>query len=938
MAQQWFRRVEGQTVGPLASKVLKDLASRGEIQPDEQILDDQSKKWVAAGKIHGLVFHTTTARPPAEVNGGEAAGVDQIELPPAVDFLSGADIGTSEGFAPRPTESLWDSKPSSPEVQTSPRPPGSALPAQGPRHAGLIVAAVVGAILLIGAACTGTYLLARGESKPAAPDRIVEVDKELKEERDRVRTEIEGLKGEIQELEGQRNDLEQDKNSLEKTKEQLDAEIKQLTTKREILNRWKGVDLVLMNSKQQAVGLKKQGTAFVVIDKQEGELAETVLAVSRNLHIARTVGHAQLARDVYNLVEPGKSLPPELEKRVWESVWRTHQFVQVRPDTSTKDIDLVVYRDAVTSEVRIGFLHESTKEGIRVEARGAPRELIPWKQIQPGSARHGTPDSILPMLGNVDFLEYSLLRVVQKIGTGDAAGVSPRLIVHCDIEISTEHTRHYEEMARQLADQSRPLDYYHAEGTLGLAFLFFESMQRASAVERSHSLWKEMHDTDPHQRARHLAQFVEDEVQSRMGQWGLPTVSDKDLTKFESGTTAIGKAVRAASLHDATHLLYVTVKASKNTGDYHMSVRLFDETGKDTWMNEGDRTLTPESRLERYHASSGDLVVLTLTDKQKAINSETPKGALESAVSLMVPEVPPVVTVGRSRGAKEQRSELVYLESSAGAKTRFRTLFNDQVKEIATGVIESTVPVKNPLKDVPQDLIYRYVTTRFAQQMLPPAGRVERVQGLTGEVVGLGTSQRVVPGERCRVLRSGDDLRSHSILPTEAELSDVGSAISRVTFEKSGFEEDNPDNVLMRQGDLLSPRDWKTRTVRVETLEVEEPISQVAGNLKFDSFGDRGTGGKYQLATELAADKVSRRIADALASAGISTSAPQYGTEDFPTTHKVYGTITLSPEMQHRSQYNPSSSPLFRVALILSEVNDSGSPLLVTFDISHSSL
>ena len=112
-----------------------------------------------------------------------------------------------------------------------------------------------------------------------------------------------------------------------------------------------------MNSKQQAVGLKKQGTAFVVIDKQEGELAETVLAVSRNLHIARTVGHAQLARDVYNLVEPGKSLPPELEKRVWESVWRTHQFVQVRPDTSTKDIDLVVYRDAVTSEVRIGFLH-----------------------------------------------------------------------------------------------------------------------------------------------------------------------------------------------------------------------------------------------------------------------------------------------------------------------------------------------------------------------------------------------------------------------------------------------------------------------------------------------------------------------------------------------------------------------------------------------------
>lgn len=1034
MAQQWFRRVDGKTVGPITSQQLKEMASRGEIQPDEQLLNDANQSWVPAAKIQGLSFKapgksvppvvSPSANPPgppestsSEVsNGGGsftsagsstvitesspagastsrskvgwlvAGGVVGVLLlcgigyvgmllqtpepePPAVNPL--AELQAEQHQLQQKIEVLkqeakvWSGKQDQAQqekdalerqrneilkeindataqtdvpgrrqaieqvaLRTEPQP----LPGVEPRRSRTPRTMGFGGFVI--------DLLAK--TPPAAPAPVVVapvvVVSDVTAERTELRKEIKGLREEADEWESNRNQSQRKTAGLEQDKKRLQQEIQSLEEKKKVLDRWKGVDLVLMNSRQQAVGLKRHGSSFEVWDKQEGVLAEMVLSVTRNLHVARTVGHAILARDIYNTVDVGQTLSPDLGNRVADSVWKTHAFVKVRPDTSTREIDLAVFRDAVTNDVRIGFLHGATTEGIRIEARGASRELIPWSKIQPGSARHGTPDTVLPMLADVDFLEYSLLRIAQKLGTGDASGVEPRLIVHSDIEISRAHLDHYQRLNEQLADQARTPSYEHSEG-IGVFFSFLGSLHRTSLIGRQNSLWKEMNDSDPHKRARHMAQFLEGEVQSRLQQWGIATVSDKDLSKFQSGTTPIGQAVRAATLHDATHLLYLNVKESRDTGEYHLTVKLFDETGKDSWTTEGDRSLSPEPQLEKFHASSGDLVVMTLFEKEPPITTDTPKGSLEDARQKVAPETNPnVVTVGRPRGAKEQRTELVYVEGTVGSKTRIRTLFDDNVKEIATGVIDpkSTKPVANPLNDVPQDLIYRYVVAKFSQQLLAPLGRVEGVSGLTGQVVGLGTAQGIVPGQRCRVLRSVDGQKSMSILPTEAELSDVGNGTSRVAFDRSGFEEFHPENVLMRPGDRLIPRDWKPKSVRVETLGLEMPDKSVGGNLKFNSSG---TLGPYNDATEKAARTISKRMADGLSRGGLSVAAPDYGHRTtIPSTHRVHGSITLSPDMANSSKYNPSSKPVFRINIMISEIGATGNLLLVKFDMTENSL
>lgn len=1032
MAQQWFRRVDGKTVGPLTSKQLKEMASRGEIRPDELISSDTDPSGIPAAKIQGLTFRaagepvpptaSSSSNPPerpestsSEIpNGGVshfstgsstvitesppasasaprskvgwivAGGVGGVVLlcaigiaammfltprpePPAVNPL--AELQSERDQLQQKIEVLKQETKTEEAKEVQAQKEKDALERQRneirkeiqdataqtevPRHRHAVEQVVLSTrpqrLPLIGTKGSKRTLRTMGfgglvmgllaKDPPAAPTAPVVVTmSDVAAERIELRKEIKRLKEEADEWESKRNKSQRGTARLEQDKEKLQLEIQSLEEKRVVLDRWKGVDLVLMNSRQQAVGLKKQGKSFQVWDKQDGELAELVLSVTRNLHVARTVGHALLARDIYNTVEVGQTLPPELEKRVADSVWKTHAFVQVRPDTSTSEIDLAVFRDVVTNEVRIGFLHGATTEGIKIEARGASRELIPWSKIQPGSARHGTPDTVLPMLADVDFLEYSLLRIAQKLGTGDAVGVEPRLIVHSDIEISREHLDHYQRLNDQLAEQARPPSYEHAEG-VGVFFSFLGSLHRTSLIGRQNALWKEMNETDPHQRARRMAQFLEGEVQSRLQQWGIPTVSDKDLAKFASGTTPISQAVRAATLHDATHLLYLNVKESRDTGEYHLTVKLFDETGKDSWTTEGDRSLSPEPQLEKFHSSSGDLVVLTLLEKEPPYTTDTPKGSLEDARRMVAPENNPnVVTVGRPRGAKEQRTELVYVEGTVGAKTRIRTLFDDNVKEIATGVIDPklTKPVANPLNDVPQDLIYRYVVAKFAQQLLAPLGRVEGVTGLTGQVTGLGTAQGIVPGQRCRVLRSVDGQQSMSILPTEAELSDVGNNTSRVSFDRSGFEDFHPENVLMRPGDRLIPRDWKPKSVQVETLNLEMPDKSVGGNLKFNTAG---TLGPFESATEKAARTISKRMADGLSRCGISVAAPDYGhPSTIPSTHRVHGTITLSPDMANPSKYNPSSKPVFRINIMVSEIGATGNILLVKFDMTENSL
>lgn len=862
MSQQFHRKTESGNSPPLTARELQELAQAGTISPDEEILCIPPNSWIVARKIQGLQFRSAA---PAE---------------------------------------------SSQTTETA----GSKTKLGRPRQSAVLVPVIAGLLL----AAAGGYAWYQSNPAPAPVDpkaavdqRQLELDKELREDRDKLRKEVE-------EIQKQRDALRKDVKTLEGERDDLKAQVDKLTTQIETLNRWKGIELVLFSTDNMAVGLKKAAGGFQVSQKVDGSMAGLVQAACRNLHIPRTSDDSQLARDVFVSVEEGEFLSPEFSVRLSKSIWKTHQFVRARPETSTSEIDLTVFRDRVTNQVRIGFLNEFSDKGIQVEAYGASRELISWNQIQSGSARHGTPDTILPMLGNADYLEYAMLRVAQKLGTGESSQLRPRVLVRTDMLISEDHVNFYKSQDEILRQQANEVGYPYGDSDFGNLLHFLSDMNRSLVPLRRESLRNDMLRTDPHLRNRVMAAYLDGELTARLSYWGISSVSEKELQKF--GNSAIADAIRMTSALDATHLLQVTVREPQGSSDYHLSVKLYDETGRDVWVNEGERTIQYNPRLERYHCSSGRLAILKTKDSAVANAAENP----------------PLVSYVRTRTPKQTRCELVYLESEDETRVQYRRLFDTQVREISRPDVEevvSQIPSSflTERKDTNDDLRFRFIAAKLAERLLPPVGRVTSTSESSGEVRGLTRDRGAVPGERCRVLRSVDGEKSLSVLPTDTNLGELGESDGHVTFHRSGFEAVNPNQVALKVGDLLLPRQWNTRSVLISSPRLVEVASGLAGRLRFSS--DAGVREKYERNALRTSRGIANILSDSLVALGVPCAAPDINrppAPGFQATHQITGTITLSPRMDVEGR--GAASPRYFVTLKLTNLKTDEELEFIEFD------
>lgn len=64
MSAKWFRRVDGEEVGPHSADELKSLAQSGELLPEDLIWKDGLKDWVPARKVTGLFDGVRSVNPP----------------------------------------------------------------------------------------------------------------------------------------------------------------------------------------------------------------------------------------------------------------------------------------------------------------------------------------------------------------------------------------------------------------------------------------------------------------------------------------------------------------------------------------------------------------------------------------------------------------------------------------------------------------------------------------------------------------------------------------------------------------------------------------------------------------------------------------------------------------------------------------------------------
>ena len=685
-----------------------------------------------------------------------------------------------------------------------------------------------------------------------------------------------------------------------------------------------------------------------MISEAEGELAEATLRASRNWHIPRIGDDAALTREVFQRVAPGQMIPKELEATIRKEYWKPQRFGPYPPATKTSELELVVFRDLEKYDLRMGYhrpkgfsppansaetaalmLQPSDREGLNFFPLGPAPERVPWSRVQPGSARRGPVEDMLRTLSDVDFLEYCILRIAQQLGSVEKDGKlqpkpRPSVLVHVDIDIPNDHEDFYKSLDVQLQQQGKQPEYIEAQGLLGILAFFVDLGVRTSVPARRKALHEEMLQTDPHRRAKHLSRYVEDEIMARMSRCGISPISDKDRNLIAS--SGLKGALRGATDHDATHLLLVTVKNARTTGDYHLAMRLYREDGKEVWTDEGDRVLDTAGVGSQYHVASGRPALVYL--KEKAFGN------------FVGQESPPVMPGIKNRAVNERFSHLVYLESPVDSPViQYRTLFQKDVFKTPRDQFESLRLIETA-GDVPQEHILRYVACRIAESTLPPAGRVLQANGQAA-VVTLGQKHGLKAGDRLRVVRVrpaptsltepgavsgryyGLFAQGDYFLPTQLTVTEAAERQATVTVSPTGLEHEYAENVALRENDLVLAKASGTRIVAIEAPILVQPIPLVITRLGLNT--KPLVRQKFEMNAKQTGTQVTELLQSALKNLGVPVVVAQAqdgrrkgsnGSRE--ATHRVYGSITLSPKINVEAR--SSAQPVYRMELKVSPI------------------
>jgi hypothetical protein len=158
MSQQWFCKVSGKEIGPLAAPQLKAMADKGQLRPDDLVRQDANGKWTPARHVKGLFSEGsakakasgTAAAPAGNSGAGKKPSANQPSGPaqsPSPQAAAGAPglfslLSTPAGREPpqtaaTPVSIFAPGSPSAnPPAPPRPKAPSAAAPAAAPAPAG----------------------------------------------------------------------------------------------------------------------------------------------------------------------------------------------------------------------------------------------------------------------------------------------------------------------------------------------------------------------------------------------------------------------------------------------------------------------------------------------------------------------------------------------------------------------------------------------------------------------------------------------------------------------------------------------------------------------------------------------------------------------------------------------------------------------------------
>lgn len=666
-------------------------------------------------------------------------------------------------------------------------------------------------------------------------------------------------KRELRELSKEYNKIEAEAAKLKQERDSLEHELKDLTSRREAINKFKRTSLMLVNPHSLAVGIQDlPDGGFKVVQKAEGPFQQDAVRWARKAGHPTFGQEPELTRQLFETVELNELVPAPLAQEIRRHWSQPHFVPYPREDP---DPPFVSVQEAETGRRVLGFYLDHNRAQIRFRGVAPTNDVIPRSRIQTGSARLARGEKILSSLTYPDFLDYCVLKIAQSLTTRESKPALIRVALLMEVDALKE--------AKELSElpDTRPTDE------------LFEFWARLFGHPYPGDRRKE-----PVRILRELAMYVEDEMYEKLRKLGIPMVERQQIEavieESRFGQPLSPTAQGELSQLGATHMVFVDLKKSQQGGTYHLALRLSDvRHGTVLWSQSGERLAPQPDVQQRFLMQTGRLAVVTV------------KPGFEAQFQGYEE---PSVAVPTFLGVKSSREHLVFVEDSVDDQSiTYRPLFSSKRESISRKEIE---PIKWVAKDRDVDTPHqvRYIVWKLASKILPAGGRVMQVEGDRATIT-LGLRHGVKRHDTLYVLREleqpdGEHLTgsppAHVLLATSLNVTEIDKSSSTVVISGSGLAGWEDDEGL-RPNDIVITKPGRPMSIAMLAPGWKEPTQKTIYRM------DLKNKVKYQravTATLQTSVQLKNAVGDGLRNVGIPvfTTVTQNGILTTGATH-VFG-------------------------------------------------
>lgn len=887
MAQFYIksRNVPSGKVGPYTTAQIKSLIKNKKLKPDNNRVirpdDGDDDAWLTV-KDWQRQFAGGTSDNGTDRNGTRAT---PDGIPPIGEFLNALDADPSEQASPGQPNRPQEPVPAA--TQTAPPAPVQHAIAQPAPSAGTstasILALVLGSIFLVGitAVVSGgiVYYLVNND----------DAQERLKKEIEALEDQVDELEGDVTQKEAERDSvkaelkkLNSEKDATAKEKQKLETEIERLTSRLEQFRRWQVAEIVVVDPPKLATAFVEDSGKYRMVARIDGDDTMPSISVARRNAAKFVPVDRALAGMLHTRLEIDELTDGPQTERI-RSFFENADFW---PDTVTPGSEFVTFVDIVGNRPQIGFYEAATPDALRIVSLQGERQEIPKSRIMPGTAVKGSLTELTWAIDEQQFIDSTLMRCALLLQSGAFENSPHAVALHCYVD---PPERLYSQL---IADDHSALPEVAPESPI---FLHFLRDSAAIAGWLADQQERDRHKRELERLEDYTHQFA-NEISSKLSSLGVMLIQPQSLTEilgtqglsldlFEEMRSEI--ALRAC----VTHAINVAVSFSDSKPPLpFLKISLTD-------INSGREILTRTSEIQDenfldslrsgyrdYILNSGRHAMLEL---RKDVAEREAKGEfkdLDDFEPFEPIESPELIKDGRRGERRLNDPSLVILESGINDReVDYRPLFARHLSSrrrgdfvLATEKDDGGVKYVDNADEAPEFDRFRYLVHQVTSAVLPPAGRVSRVNGDEVEI-SMGFRSVVSQGDKFRILRyfEGSDVRDvgnlsgseyERLMPIRIDVQDAQIPKVFGTRLSTGFENVWPNDYVVRVGDIVIPARRTTEITFVERpvyLEAE-PNSPIGRAMRNDADYNRPKEPEVRARSLKFAQRVQNRLTDAL--------------------------------------------------------------------------